>query len=211
MRILALADLHCDEIALERAKALYDKEDGFDLVLIAGDIAMHSISFLDDVITAFPDCYAIPGNCDLPEVPGLLERNGRSLHKKRVELSNGMNIVGFGFSPPTPFGTPGELSEKEIYDGMEKLAIDNNTILITHSPPYGIFDSVKGEHVGSTAIRRIIEEKKPFANLCAHIHEHFGVKMLGETHIVKIPAANMMKCAVVEIKNKKLRVQFISL
>ena len=94
---------------------------------------------------------------------------------------------------------------------MSILAIDQKTLLLTHSPPYGFFDTARGGHVGSRAIRKIIKEKRPFVNFCGHVHEHAGIEKLGNTYIVKIPAANSWGYAVANIIDKKLFVEFSKL
>lgn len=207
MRILLLADLHSDEYALERIRNICSAGK-FDYALVAGDITKGAISFLEDVLDALPNCLAIPGNCDPPQVLEILEKRGRSVHKKRIALSDGFNIVGFGLSPPTPFHTYGELEESEIRKEMTMLDVDEKTLLLTHAPPYGIFDVIRGGHIGSKAIMHFIEAKKPFANFCGHVHEHEGVSKIGKTTVVKIPAANAGHYAVATISDKKLSIEF---
>jgi len=48
-----------------------------------------------------------------------------------------------------------------------------STILVSHTPPYGAcLDLIDGnEHVGSRALRKLIEETQPLATLHGHIHE----------------------------------------
>ena len=58
-------------------------------------------------------------------------------------------------------------------------------------------------------MRKIIEEKKPLVAFFGHIHEQSGTEKLGSTTLVKIPAANSYRAAIVEIKNKKVSVEFI--
>ena len=96
----------------------------------------------------------------------------------------------------TPFNTPGELAEEEIYERIKDLPIDQKTILVCHCPPCGYFDSVRGEKTGSTSLLRIIHEKEPLVFLCGHIHELEGVARIGKTTVIKIPAAMNGKVAV---------------
>ena len=48
-----------------------------------------------------------------------------------------------------------------------------STILVSHTPPYGTCLDLIGrrEHVGSRALRKLIEERQPLAALHGHIHE----------------------------------------
>jgi Icc-related predicted phosphoesterase len=54
-----------------------------------------------------------------------------------------------------------------------KCADHNKIIFVSHSPPYETnLDLLKNnQHVGSAAIRRIIEEKQPYLTLHGHVHE----------------------------------------
>lgn len=54
-----------------------------------------------------------------------------------------------------------------------KNIIPEKTILVSHSPPYNTsLDLLKNkEHVGSIAIRKVIEQKQPCITLHGHIHE----------------------------------------
>lgn len=210
MRILLFSDIHSDEYAFESLKSIY-ADGNFDYVFVTGDIIKGSISFVDKLLAAFPDCFALPGNCDEQYVIDKLEQSNNFIHRRRVEIAEGYNVVGFGFSLPTPFHTYGEMSEEEIKEQVSELQIDNKTLLLTHTPPKGLFDDVNGNHVGSSAIRKIIEEKKPFANFCGHVHEYAGVDKINNTIIVKIPAANNWRYAVANTKDKKLSVEFFQM
>lgn len=74
-----------------------------------------------------------------------------------------------------------ELDKKE-----EKQFIGKLDILLTHAPPYGSKADIieDGTHVGSSAVRRIIDEYQPRINLCGHVHEAKTVDMLDNTVII---------------------------
>ncbi|MFH2106850.1 MAG: metallophosphoesterase [Candidatus Micrarchaeota archaeon] len=226
MRVLAISDIHDDEVCLEKVKAFCNKNE-FDHILIAGDITKHSISFLEEVLEALPNSFIIPGNNEDAKVLAKMKKYDGYLHEKigflrnvlaertstidekgnryeEHEMADTYPIVGFGFSNITPFGTPGELTEDEIYERMSKLPIDEKTILLCHCPPYGYFDTTpNGEHVGSKSIWKIILEKRPLMALFGHIHELEGVNevkfpnSLGQTLLVKIPAAPSGRAVVI--------------
>ncbi len=198
MKLLIVSDLHGDEGALERVKA---RAKDYDYVLVAGDIAREK-NFVEELLSASENMFVVPGNGD----PGFFEEvaGGRWLHGKKVEAGEGLNLVGFGYSPPTPFGTPGEFPEEKLYEWMKGLPIDGKTIFVTHAPPYGIMDEARGEHAGSRAVLRIMEEKGPLALVCGHIHEKEGVQKHGGTTVLKVGAANMGRCAEIEVKGGRL-------
>ncbi len=193
MRILLLADLHRDPEIFHKLHP-----EKYDLVIVAGDF--ESKEYLEKLLLLSNNLYWIPGNMEHKELCEELPE--KCLHKKSLALVGEFELVGFGFSNPTPFGTPGELSEEEIYSQMSKLPITHKTILVTHCPPYGILDEVsEGIHAGSKSIKKIVEEKKPLLLACGHIHDQEGKEKAGETTVVNIPQGNTHKGVLLEIKN----------
>ncbi len=203
LRIAAFSDFHGDEIALEKLKHLLTNK--YDYVLIAGDIE-NNISYAEELVEIVGKykTFFVPGNNDGEEIIRIFDRRGILIHNKRVELAFGLNLVGFGFSNPTPFNTIGELSEEEIYESLSNLKIDSNTILLTHCPPKGILDKTNaGLNIGSTSIRRILEEKSPLVNLFGHVHEVIGKEFFGRTLCINIPPAFSHSFCSLEIKKEK--------
>jgi Icc-related predicted phosphoesterase len=205
MRILLLADLHSEEEVLDRLRAVHGK---YDLIVVAGDLEGHDYSRR---LLAISDSIKwIPGNMD---DKGSCGRNPEScLHKKELELEGGLRIVGFGFSSPTPFGTPGELSEEEIYSELCSLEIGGDTILVTHVPPHGTLDEVaEGIHAGSKSIRRVMEEKRPRIIACGHVHEAEGKEKFGETTVIQIPAATTLRGILLTVEGGQANIGMESL
>ncbi|KXH70512.1 MAG: hypothetical protein AM326_04230 [Candidatus Thorarchaeota archaeon SMTZ-45] len=116
------------------------------------------------------------------------------LHSKRetwpggVFEEKGYAFVGVEGSNPINYTFPGERSEENlrwaIDDAVARIkAKPENTIIATHSPPFGMRDRLGrfgvpphlwGEHKGSTALSEFINEYRPFLVLVGHIHEAFG-------------------------------------
>ncbi|MEK6978908.1 MAG: metallophosphoesterase [Candidatus Micrarchaeota archaeon] len=219
MHVFVFSDLHDEEVVFEELRKKYE-ESKCIFTLILGDTTNDSPKFLEEVVSSFENCFFIPGNNEpenaVKRVSSSTSHKGY-LHGKRVELADRLNVVGFGKSNPTPFGTPGELSEDEIHTQMQKLPIDNNTILILHVPPLGFFDEVTSPrgnlHIGSSSVRKIIEEKKPLVVFCGHVHELEGMAMLGSTYIIKVPAAKLGRYCIAEIdeKTRNVGAEFFSL
>jgi Icc-related predicted phosphoesterase len=191
MKILAVGDVHGDYLKIID----YLKNNKIDLVIVAGDITQFGPAelgeeILNEISSFEVPVLAIPGNCDPETIYGKIE-NSRAvnIHGKTITIKD-IGICGFGGSNPTPFNTPLEFEEIEIYDEASKLIknISNEKIslLITHAPPYGTKTDIlpSGEHAGSTSIRKIIEEYQPVLNVCGHIHESRGVDKIGKTKIV---------------------------
>ena len=159
--------------------------------------------------------YLIPGNDDpIDVINGVNSRQWGSIipFDENIVNLNSHILVGFGYSNITPWNTHRELSEEEMYERLSRLMnkLDNSeyskTILVIHAPPYGtVIDQAPmltsdlrvvrrgGEvvltHVGSTSVKRIIEEYKPLMGLHGHIHESGGVDAI-KVNGVKIPIFN---------------------
>lgn len=201
MRILALSDLHSEETVLDGLSNLLLRER-FDLILIVGDITQKGpLSYAEDLLDALAEenVLAIHGNMDTQQVIDVLEKRGIFFHLKKVDMG-GWNFIGFGGSSPTPFGTPIEYEEEQIYNELSEMRVNQKTILVTHSPPYdsGVDRTSKGVSAGSKAIRRIIEERKPFMDICGHIHEA-GEAVIGDTRVIKVPPAMEGKAVEIEL------------
>ncbi len=74
---------------------------------------------------------------------------------------------------------------------------DDTDILITHSPPYGIFDEClnrngdRYESVGSKSLRAKVNQLNPMLHVFGHIHEGYGQMTLDD--IMFINASHMDK------------------
>ncbi|MFH1222071.1 MAG: metallophosphoesterase [Candidatus Micrarchaeota archaeon] len=209
MRLLVFSDLHEEEQALEKLKA-YAERLKPDYVLIGGDIS-RSVSFAEEALAAFSNAYFVPGNWDSAAVNDFYRTQKNFIHGKRLELAEGLNLVGFGYSCPTPFGTFGELSEQQIEEQAGKLKIDKNTILLLHCPPKGYFDLARSVPSGSESLLKLVNKKKPRLCLFAHIHENIGTTEQHGTVFIKVPAAKDNMCVFVEVSNKSTYVEFIYL
>ena len=205
MKLLALADLHADEQALDRLRAVAARND-YDAVLFAGDItsANGPVSYAIELLGLFPqNGYFIHGNSDGKAVQSALKSHPHYVHGKKIQLGS-WNLVGWGGSPPTPFRTVCEYSEAEIEEGLAKAGVDKYSILMTHAPPFGFFDSVAGQgqrlgHAGSIAIRKAVEKQQPLLCLFGHVHETTGSMLYKETMMVKLPPAQSLMATEITI------------
>ncbi|MDO8553511.1 MAG: metallophosphoesterase family protein [Candidatus Micrarchaeota archaeon] len=207
MKLLIFSDLHNEELALSSLTKLSNSKR-FNYLINCGDITTNNISFAEELQAI--DAFTIAGNNESDEVKEIMKK-GNYIHEKRIEINDQLNIVGFGFSNITPYGTLNELTEEEIYKKISKLKVDNNSVLVCHCPPFGYFDQVREKSIGSTAILKIIQEKQPFLVLCGHVHELSGVKKIGASYIVKVPAAVNGKACIVNINKRQIEVEFIAL
>ena len=216
-----MADLHGSEQALELLKKLLtqEKPEKFDVVIVAGDVtqfgpanATSALDYAKNVVDAVrasgAECVVVHGNTDSLQVKMFLEREGVSIHNKKkiIQGSDGKDIefVGYGGSAPTPFATSITYSEAQIYADLAKLAT-KDSILVTHSPPFGLpleldktFDL---RHAGSKSVRRIIDEKRPRACVCAHVHERRGEANVLGCRVIKIAPLNEGRYCVLDLSS----------
>jgi len=199
MKILFISDIHgyLDGIIQARNYLIHKQ---IHAVFLLGDYSVgfksQSQNKIDadyaiETLKGNAKVFALPGNCDHPQVLELFEKHGVNFHERVIELG-GIKFIGMGGSNPTPFNTPSELNEDEIHDRLFKLIEDageGKIALITHFPPKDTkCDRIpSGDHVGSTALRKIIEEQKPAYNIVGHIHESGGQKdKIGETIVINV-------------------------
>lgn len=147
--------------------------------------------------------YVIPGNDDPWEIDPVLAAGSSVVAcDETVESIGPHEMVSLGYSNRTPWHTPRELDEEEIYARLKRLVDQlerpSQAILNIHVPPYeSSLDTAyevdeelryvtKGGRpheipTGSTAVRQIIEETQPLLSLHGHIHESKGVTTIGRT------------------------------
>jgi uncharacterized protein len=191
MKIVSFGDVHMATRNLARMdEVLRDT----DLVIVSGDLTNFggiddARRVIDDVRAACPSLLALPGNLDKREVTPFLERERIALHGKGL-VSDGVGIFGCGGSNITPFNTPTELSEDEIYDtlmrGYREVRDRRPLLMICHTPPFETKCDriIGGKAVGSPAARRFIEEVQPDVCISGHIHESAGVDSIGRTMVL---------------------------
>lgn len=199
MKILCVSDIHGDQKTLIKVRD-YVVDNGIGCVFLLGD---YSVGFKDpqenkidveyaiDLLKEDAKVYALPGNCDQKFVIDIFEKNGVNFHEKAVTI-DGIRFIGLGGSNSTPFGTPFELSENEIREKLDSVwnkSKAGKTIVLTHFPPKDTkCDMIPGgAHVGSSALRKFLEEKQPIANVSSHIHESAGKDdLIGKTRVLNV-------------------------
>lgn len=155
------------------------------------------------VANGAPRPFVMPGNDDPFSIDAVLERGaGITACDGRVVRVGEHEMVSVGYSNRTPWDSPRELSEDELYAIVRRLADQlehpETAIFNLHVPPYdsGLDTAVELDEefrpvvksgrpkeipVGSTAVRQILEEVQPMLALHGHIHESRGISTLGRT------------------------------
>jgi Icc-related predicted phosphoesterase len=180
-------------------------------------------------------CYITGGNDDDDQDIEIIKANQTEkiiFPEGRVVMIDAIHaMVSFGYSNPTPWDTPREISEEKLAAMIEDVVKDiddfSNVIFNFHCPPKDCtldlapkldtsFDpprpvTTAGEAVmvgvGSSAVRDAIEKYQPLLMLTGHIHESRGVVKIGRTTIVN-PGSEygegILKGAIINIQDKNV-------
>jgi Icc-related predicted phosphoesterase len=104
-------------------------------------------------------------------------------------------FVDVGSSAPfdglrSALADPGEIEQRTIRQDLEELAGNDDlarSVFLFHAPPYGgsldraaldgrmVDQAPLDVHVGSIAVRRFIERRRPYLTLHGHVHESVGL------------------------------------
>jgi len=179
-------------------------------------------------------CFVMPGNDDPPGVDTAIERASRveACDERIIDLGD-YSMISLGYSNITPFDSPRELEEDELYRRVEGLAtqVDDvaHCIFNLHVPPYdSLLDSAPqldaelrvvataGQPVmipvGSTAVRELIERFQPVVALHGHVHESRGATRIGRTLCIN-PGSDYhtgrISGVLVHLKNDHADYQFV--
>ena len=173
--------------------------------------------------------YLIPGNDDEFVIDPILDQPGIApvnADGKVLDIPGDLQLLSSGWSNHTPWQTPREESEDELYARLDALAQQvrdpRRAVFMIHVPPYdsgldtapilnenlrptiSAGDVLRGP-VGSTAVRRIIEDYQPVLTIHGHIHESGGERKIGETLAINPGSeanAGILKGYVVDIGKK---------
>jgi Icc-related predicted phosphoesterase len=150
-------------------------------------------------------CIVCPGNDDDQDIDEILA-SSRTIQVGEgnvIDLPGGYQLVSSGWTNPTPWDTHREEAEDKLKERLMacvELATvrPERLVLGLHAPPHDtqldvapkiIWESleIQGQdtaHVGSTAVREVIEAVQPLLSLHGHIHEGRGAMRMGRTLVV---------------------------
>jgi Icc-related predicted phosphoesterase len=183
----------------------------------------------DRLTTKGIKAFVCPGNDDQFEVDDILgAAHGVELAEGRVVEVGDYQMASTGWANRTPWDTYREEDEDVLFEriGRATQGLTNppeRTILSLHCPPFGSgLDDAPGvnpdmtpkhgghapEPVGSTAVRRAIEEIRPALSLHGHIHEARGHTRIGPTLSINPGSAyeqGELLGALIELDGKKVK------
>jgi Icc-related predicted phosphoesterase len=146
--------------------------------------------------------YVMPGNDDeLYLDEHMTGASVENCDERRIEVG-GYDLYSLSWANPTPWETPREAPEDELWEHILGVIGDetdfSRAIFNFHVPPHAseldwgpALDAdfqmqseggqAKQVPIGSTAVRRAIEEFQPLLGLHGHVHESRGVTKIGRT------------------------------
>jgi uncharacterized protein len=149
--------------------------------------------------------YLIPGNDDDFAIDEVLNRPQYvpvNADGNVIDIPGDLQLLASGWSNHTPWQTPREESEDELYERLDALARQvrdpRRSVFMIHVPPHdsgldtaplldanlrptvSAGDVLRGP-VGSTAVRKLIEDYQPLLAIHGHIHESGGERRIGKT------------------------------
>jgi uncharacterized protein len=180
-------------------------------------------------------CFLMPGNDDPPGIDEAVARAARvePCDERLVEF-DGYEMLSLGYSNLTPFHSPRELTEDELYRRVARLAEQlcqpARAIFNLHVPPYdsGLDTAAELDEdlsvvtigaepklipVGSTAVRELIEHYQPLLALHGHIHESPGATRIGRTLCINPGSAyhtGRIAGCLVKLEGERARHQFVT-
>jgi Icc-related predicted phosphoesterase len=180
-------------------------------------------------------CFLMPGNDDPPGLGQAIERAARveGCDDRTVEF-DGYTMISLGYSNRTPFDSPRELEESELFERVDRLASrvkdHSRSIFNLHVPPYDSTLDTAAEldqdlsvvmmgsepkliPVGSTAVRELIEQYQPMLSLHGHVHESAAVARIGRTLCIN-PGSDYhtgrISGCLITLRGDRVRHQFVT-
>jgi Icc-related predicted phosphoesterase len=180
-------------------------------------------------------CFVMPGNDDPAGVDRSIEDAAKveACDDRIVEFAD-HTMISLGYANPTPFDSPRELPEEELFRRVSLLADQvqsmERCIFNLHVPPYdssldtapALTDDLevvmsgsapKMIAVGSTAVRELIERYQPLLSLHGHVHESAGATTIGRTLCIN-PGSDYhtgrISACLLQLRDGTVRHQFVT-
>ncbi len=177
MLVIVASDVHSDVGAAKLLVRAANQHEA-DLLVVTGDACSPAVI---REIASYKALY-VSGNMDDFSVIEEARRLGILLDGRAVQIK-GLTFAGMSVSEELP-----EVSGKWV--------------LLSHYPPKDSEADIaySGRHVGSYVVRKVIEDRRPIACFCGHIHESPTISRLGDTLIVNPGPAFRRRAVLVDLE-----------
>ena len=197
MKILAVADIHGAQYRLNLVLKNIERYSP-DLLVVCGDITQFGPGELArNFLNQIPiDTIAVTGNIDTLEVGKAIDDSKATKIELKKVVRKGVSFVGVSGINPDHF---------KILD--DKKMINNQTVLVTHVPPFDTKDKVFiGMHGGNKELRALIDKYSPRLVISGHIHEDPGFIKIGKTIFVNCSMGKSGEGALIKLdKNVSIK------
>ena len=197
MKILAVADIHGAQYRLNLVLKNIERYSP-DLLVVCGDITQFGPGELArNFLNQIPiDTIAVTGNIDTLEVGKAIDDSKATKIELKKVVRKGVSFVGVSGINPDHF---------KLLD--EKKMINNQTVLVTHVPPFDTKDKVFiGMHGGNKELRALIDKYSPRLVISGHIHEDPGFIKIGKTIFVNCSMGKSGEGALIKLdKNVSIK------
>jgi Icc-related predicted phosphoesterase len=193
------------------------------------------LALADERLEPSMRCFVMPGNDDPAGVDVSIEQASKvEACDGRVVSFGDWTMISLGYANTTPFDSPRELTEEELYKRVCAMADEagdmTRCIFNLHVPPYdSSLDTApaldetlavvmsgsapKMIGVGSTAVREAIERYQPLLSLHGHVHESPGAVRIGRTLAIN-PGSDYhtgrISGCLINLKGDTVRHQFVT-
>ena len=167
------------------------------------DTMQQWVAFADERLAGTKiQCIVCPGNDDKHDIDEILAMSSQIQvgEGNVIDLPENYQLVSSGWTNPTPWDTPREEDETALRARIDAVVVQADAppermVLGLHAPPYDTALDVapkidwetlhvQGQdqaHVGSSAVRAILEDVQPLLSLHGHIHESRAAIRIGRT------------------------------
>ncbi len=203
MKILAVADVE--------SKYYWDffeksKLEGIDLIISAGDLDPHYLSFLA-TYSKCPVLY-VHGNHDYKyeDVPP----DGCESIEDRIYEYKGVRIMGLGGSMKYNYGNESlfQYTEKQMAARLRKLRFKlwkskGIDILVTHSPAFGLHDGEDLPHMGFKCFYDVLDKHGTKLFIHGHVHRSYGRQFTKEYSYKDIKVVNAFERCIIDYEPER--------
>ena len=206
MRILAVADLE--------SKFYWDffeksKLEGIDLIISAGDLDPHYLSFLATYAKC-PVLY-VHGNHDY-KYEKIPPDGCECIEDKRYNYK-GVRILGLGGSMKYNMGEESlhQYTEKDMARRVRKMRLKlmknhGVDILVTHSPAYNLHDGEDLPHRGFQCFYKILDKYSPGLFIHGHVHRTYGRQYVQQYSYKDTKVINAFERCIIDFEPDKKQV-----
>lgn len=192
VRLLCCSDLH-NGIPDATRLAARVREERLDAMVVGGDLG-HFLT-QDELMWSIlartgKRVLVVPGNHDAAPVwSEMVRQAGATDVDGRLVWLGQVAVIGWGWRwaseewRPAPPPDPKLRALRALHQGIDPRRL----VLVTHQPPWGVrvARTEEGEDLGDRQLRAYIEEARPAAVVCGHVHLPCAqTSRVGETLIV---------------------------